>query len=533
MRNILNADDCPLIREEWIYGTCRSFSDATGWRLEFTSTKDFALTEIKSRRLEWAWYAEISNGISPIGFVHLHYPESYTPSVTFESVYRLADLIVVNINRFLREQAQVYEQAMEIGMLISANGQSDFRKRLHALLRSTVCLASFRSAALFVLTPDGSALRARLCYNDSQAEIPYHYRPLNEHPPDLDSLDSGLCLIQRNENDDERWIPDSMNSAVCLPVESQTGPIGTLWLYDRRFKQRDTLPYELLKGFAGRIADVLDRIVLLQDAEKCDRMTRELDIIASTTEDTRDIETSYPGCDVAIRCLSRLEVGGDLCETVPLDQYHTALVIGDASGDSIPAAMVMTATRGALHALLEKCRSRQQIPVPHEFVEELNRAILHVTAAQQFITLLFGIFDSRTGTLKYTNAGHCPPLHVRSGSVTELESHGLLLGVLNEATYLTAEVALHADDMLVLFSDGIIEARNSQGNMFQNKGIISALTDRNTATASATLQTVWAAYENHTGGRNLDDRTLMVIRGTHNAVPASSERRKTATVLCH
>ena len=209
MRNILSADDCPVIREEWIYETCRSFSDATGWHLKFTSTKDMPLTEIKSRRFEWAWYAEITNGITPIGFVHLHYPGDYAPSVTFESAYRLADLVVVNVNRFLREQAQVYEQAMEIGMLISANGQTGFRKRLHALLRSTVCLASFRSAALFVLTPDGSALRARLCYHDSRADIPYQHRPLNEHPPDLDSLDSGLLLIQRNEDNDERWIPDS------------------------------------------------------------------------------------------------------------------------------------------------------------------------------------------------------------------------------------------------------------------------------------------------------------------------------------
>ncbi|MFP6763837.1 MAG: PP2C family protein-serine/threonine phosphatase, partial [Planctomycetaceae bacterium] len=324
----------------------------------------------------------------------------------------------------------------------------------------------------------------------------------------------------------------------CLPIESQTGPIGTLWLYDRRFKAIDTLPVDLLRGFAARIADVFDRIVLLQDAEKCDRITRELDVIASTTEDIRDLEASYPGCDIALRCLSRLEVGGDLCEIVAYDQYRTVFVIGDASGDSIPAAMVMTATRGAVHALLQTCRNRNQIPVPHEFVEELNRALLHVTAAQQFITLLFGVFDSRTGTLQYTNAGHCPPLHVRSETVTAMEAHGLLLGVLDEATYCTAELKLLPDDSLILFSDGIIEARDENECMFQNQGIIDALAEQPCETAAATLHSIWSEYELHTGGRNLDDRTLMVIQGTDSAaaVPSANApamRSRSGTALCH
>lgn len=514
MSTTLNSERRPVHREEWLYSTCRNFSDATQWPLEFTPIEDLGLNGLESRRLEWCWHAELTNGICPIGVFHMNPPDDFEPSVTFETASRLAEIVVVNVNRFLGQQVQVFDQAMEIGMLVSTKDHDDSRKRLHVLLRSTVCLGSFRGAALFVLEPDGSALRLRLAHHLQQAEIPFPRRQLEELPPDLQSLDKGLILIQRDEGQGERWLPETMNSAVCLPIQSESGPIGTLWLYDRRAKEIDTLPTDLLHGLSRQIADVFERIVLLQDSQTCDRLTRELDVIASTTADAREVNATYPGCDVSVRCLSRCEVGGDLCEIVPFDEHRTLFVIGDASGDSIPAAMVMTATRGALHALLEAYRDSDRVPVPEKIVGELNRAILHVTAAQQFITLIFGVFDSRTRTLLYTNAGHCPPLHVQGQEITALDSQGLLLGVLDEATYTMAELTLEPEQMLILFSDGIVEARDENDRMFRNDGITSAIDGRNFESAADALLAVWSDYEIHTGGRNLDDRTLMVIRGT-------------------
>jgi sigma-B regulation protein RsbU (phosphoserine phosphatase) len=500
-------------RDEWLYSTCRTFSDTTGWQLEFTPIEDLGLGDLSEHSLNWCWHTELTNGICPIGVIHLQPPDGFDPLVTFESAYRLADLIAANINRFLQQRAEVFEQATEIGALIGSKGQSNVYDRLRVLLRSAVCLSRFRASALFVLEPDGTALRLRLTNQLEQQDVPFPRRCLDLLPPDLEVLNSGLVLLQRNDGCDERWLPETMNAAVCVPIQSESGPIGTLWLYDRRFKDSDTLADELIAGFAHQIADVFERIVLLQDSETCDRLTRELDIIASTTDDIREVNATYPGCDVAVRCLSRCEVGGDLCEIVPFDEHRTVFVIGDASGDSVPAAMVMTATRGAFHALLEVCRLDDQAPVPEEFVGELNRAILQVTAAQQFITLIFGVFDSRTRTLSYTNAGHCPPLHIQGDRITALDSQGLLLGVLGEAEYTMAELTIEPDDILVLFSDGIVEARNTKEKMFRNEGILDSVNGRRFESAFEVLQTIWSRYEDHTGGRNLDDRTLMVIRG--------------------
>lgn len=516
-------------REEWLHSTCRSFSRTTGWQLEYLPAAELRDSGNLTQQFDSCWQWELTDGHRPVGLIILQPQPRTVPALPFNSACQLAELIAENINRFLRQQSQVHEQSSEIGMLIATRDQRNHRNRLRALLRAASCLANFRAAALFVLEPDGSAVRLRLGHRLDRTEIPKPRRELHELPPDLQSLQTGPVLVGRESDSQSLWLPASMNSGVCVPIHSDSGPIGTLWLFDRRVKQRDQLPMDLLNGFAQQIADVFERIVLLQDSETYDRMDRELDVIASTTADNREVTETVPGCDVAVRCLSRCKVGGDLCEILPVDEHRTVFVIGDASGDSTPAAMVMTATRGALHALMESRRSRNQPIHPPEIVAELNRAILHVTAAQQFITLLFGVFDGRTRTLEYTNAGHCPPLHIDSGTVTELKSQGLLLGVMEDADYSSDTVLLKPGQQLILFSDGIVEARDLDENMFRNEGILNAIDSRTFKSAAETLRTIWNEYEAHTGGRNLDDRTLMVIRGATSDTGQAAEPEVRAT----
>lgn len=89
----------------------------------------------------------------------------------------------------------------------------------------------------------------------------------------------------------------------------------------------------------------------------------------------------------------------------------------------------------------------------------------------------------------------------------------MLLGVVEAADYSCATLPIGPDDLLVLFSDGIVEARSTSQKMFCNDGILSALEGHTEGTASEILETIWERYEAHTGGRNLDDRTLVIMKG--------------------
>jgi hypothetical protein len=143
MSTTLNLNRSTGTRDEWLYSTCRVFSDTTGWNLEFSPIEDLGLGDRSEDSLEWCWHAELTNGISPVGVIHLQLPDGFEPSVAFESAWRLADLIAVNINRFLHQRSQIFEQSMEIGALFSAKGQNDFYSRLRVLLRSAVFLGAF------------------------------------------------------------------------------------------------------------------------------------------------------------------------------------------------------------------------------------------------------------------------------------------------------------------------------------------------------------------------------------------------------
>jgi phosphoserine phosphatase RsbU/P len=508
-RRAANTDD-------WLHGICREFSDATGWVLKYLHDSGQVENGFDRRELDWCWHEDISDGFRRIGSFHLDVPGLHQPKLTFESAHRLAGLLAAQANKILNSQRQIKHQATEIGALVTSRdaGDHDIRMRLRALMRASVCLPRFRGAALFVLAPDGRSIRFRMAHHIAESDIPTKRRQLSSSPFDLEALEIGVSAVSITAENSHFWLPEEMNTAVCVSVENDSGPVGTLWLYDRRQRDIDEREIHLLRGFGNQIADTFERIVLFSERDQRQKLVRELDVVASATADCCDIVEHFPGCDIALRNRSRCEVGGDLCDVVRLDDKRTMLMVGDGSGDSIPAAIVMTAARGALHACLES--SPGVIPAPDRMLEIVNRALFRVTACQQFLTLIVGIYDQETGIFTYSNAGHPPPLYIRNGEVRSLESQGMLLGVVEAADYTCASLPIGPDDLLVLFSDGIVEARSASQEMFCNDGILKALDGHMEGSASEILEHIWMCYEAHTGGRNLDDRTLVVLKGSAN-----------------
>jgi serine phosphatase RsbU (regulator of sigma subunit) len=505
-RRAANTDD-------WLHGICREFLDATGWVLKFLRDTGDAKSGFDRRELDWCWHEDISDGHRRVGAFHLDVPGIHQPKLSFESAHRMAGLLAAQTNQILNARRQIKHQATEIGALVTTRepDDHDIRMRLRALLRASVCLPRFRGAALFVLAPDGRSIRFRMSHHIAENDIPTKRRPLSQSPFDLEALEIGVSAVSRETENPHFWLPEDMNTAVCVRAGNESGPVGTLWLYDRRQRDIGDKEVQLLLGFGSQIADTFERIVLYSEREERQKLVRELDVVASVTAEFCDIAERFPGCDIAVRNRSRCEVGGDLCDVVRLDDKRTMVMVGDGSGDSIPAAIVMTAARGALYACLES--NPGQIPSPDQMLSIVNRALFHVTACQQFLTLIVGIYDHETGVFTYSNAGHPPPLYVRNGEVRSLESQGMLLGVVEAADYTCATLPIGPDDLLVLFSDGIVEARSESKEMFCNAGILTALEGHTDGTASEILENIWTQYEAHTGGRNLDDRTLVIMKG--------------------
>jgi sigma-B regulation protein RsbU (phosphoserine phosphatase) len=498
--------------QEWIDGICSEFSEATGWVLKFIPDRGLEQDGFDRRELDWCWHAEITDGVVRLGALHLDLPGLRRVDLTFESAHRLAELLGNQVNLLLRTQRQLQNQSSEIGALIGdqAAVADDFLMRVRALLRASVCLPGFRGAALFVLEPDGRTLRFRMSHQLPDASIPARRRTLGTAVADVEALRSGSAFITETSAHAALFLPQEMKLGLCVAVKNESGPVGTLWLYDRRQHSLAEREIALVSGLARQMADAFERLILLREQETTQRLTRELDVVASVAEDFSEVQETFPGCEIAVRSRSHHEVGGDLCELIRLDDHRTVVVIGDGSGDSIPAAMVMTATRGALHSLLES--DRDSFSTPEHVVAKINRALLRVTAVHQFISVIIGVVDSRDRSFTFTNAGHPPGMHIRGQNIQMLESHGMLLGVVDLADYTSQRLQLQSDDLLIMFSDGITEARDHTKKMFREEGVVEALSSDISGTASQVLERIWSKFETHTGGENQDDRTLVVIR---------------------
>jgi serine phosphatase RsbU (regulator of sigma subunit) len=157
------------------------------------------------------------------------------------------------------------------------------------------------------------------------------------------------------------------------------------------------------------------------------------------------------------------EVGGDFYDFHLLSEGRLGLVVGDATGKGVPAALVMSTTLGMLQLAARVLDS----PSPGEVLAQVNESLLARKPQNMFVTCFYAILDPESATLRYANAGHDPPYLRRSNdSAEELRARGMPLGLLAEMEYEEQGVSLGEGESVLLYSDGLVEAHDTNGQMF-------------------------------------------------------------------
>jgi serine phosphatase RsbU (regulator of sigma subunit) len=168
-----------------------------------------------------------------------------------------------------------------------------------------------------------------------------------------------------------------------------------------------------------------------------------------------------PDYDVAAYYQPAREVGGDFYDFLDLEDGRLGLIVGDASGKGIPAALLMATTRGMLLA------GAQISDSPSEVLERVNNTLYPEIPPNMFVTCLAALLDSRTGRLDYANAGHDPPyLRHADGVSEELRATGMPLGLMPNMSYEQKEITLEPGESVLLYSDGLVEAHDPRREMF-------------------------------------------------------------------
>ena len=207
------------------------------------------------------------------------------------------------------------------------------------------------------------------------------------------------------------------------------------------------------------------------------------------------------------------EVGGDLYDYLNIDENHVAVLIGDVSGKGVPAAMFMMKTITSFRDFATKDKK------PSEILKQINSSIFKGNKAGMFVTCFLLILDKRNGHMIYANAGHNPPIvgsnsHFRYLSVNP----GFLLGCFNNVNIIDEEIILKEGESVTLYTDGITEARNNNGDFFGEKRLIDVFNKRNytcTIELHHTLKDEIATFVNE--APQSDDITFVTIkyRGDH------------------
>jgi len=199
-------------------------------------------------------------------------------------------------------------------------------------------------------------------------------------------------------------------------------------------------------------------------------------------------------------------VGGDYFDVFKFGADRLGLCIADVSGKGMPAALLMSNLQAAVKALAAEHTS------PKELVEKVNRMMLRNTTQAKFITMFYGLLDVDRKTLQYVNAGHNPPVLTREDGVqVRLEQGGLIVGAFEESVYDQGEIDLRPGDRLVLFTDGLSEAVDGNGEEFGEERLAEAARSNRQLSAEALHRGLLDRVTDFCGGEFEDDATVLVV----------------------
>ena len=202
------------------------------------------------------------------------------------------------------------------------------------------------------------------------------------------------------------------------------------------------------------------------------------------------------------------EVSGDFFDVIQLEHGRIGLAIADVSGKGVPAALFMMSSRTLLKGAAIGLES------PGSVLQEVNNLLHRDNENTMFITLLYAIYDPRDGSITYANGGHCPPMLVMpNGECRELPStRGIALGLTPNREYREMRVEIPPGATVVMYTDGVSEAMNANGEEFGEERLERVLTSQPPQEAADTNQRIIGAIHDFTlGERQSDDITCLTL----------------------
>lgn len=218
---------------------------------------------------------------------------------------------------------------------------------------------------------------------------------------------------------------------------------------------------------------------------------------------------SVPGFEIAAQMYPAKAVGGDFYDFMEMQSGKLGFVIADVAGKGVPAGLFMPAVKIALRTNVNHQDSLEQM------MSRTNQILYELTDEERFVSLFYGILDPAARHLRYVNAGHQPPLLWRgfSREAVWLEASGPVMGLLPGVQFETGSVELFPGDLLVLYTDGVVETHNTNGEEFSRDRLLTAVASHSETSAQHLPKAIYASVVDFSGTeRPEDDVTIVALK---------------------
>ena len=332
------------------------------------------------------------------------------------------------------------------------------------------------------------------------------------------AADSKEAVLVPDVTKDPRYVeanPET-RSELVVPLIYKSKVIGVLDLEHTRRGFFTDEHKRTMTTLAAQIAIAVENARLYEEIERQERRL-ERDLSLARELQSRLLPQTNPKLahlDVAAKFVPARTIGGDLYDFIPYSMSRLGIVIGDVSGKGAPAAIYAALVSGIIrsHAPIE--------PAPGEMLSAVNLSLAERRIEAQFVSIIYAVWDDAQRTLTVSNSGLPRPVFVHGGKNEVIEATGLPLGLFDEAEYDEFEFRMKPGDMFVFFSDGILDARNSKGELFGRRRTEQVVAECAEQSASCVVESIFKAVAEHAAGvETFDDQTVVAIRvrGTSSA----------------
>jgi phosphoserine phosphatase RsbU/P len=410
------------------------------------------------------------------------------------------------LKRAVEELSILNDLARTIG------GSLNSQEVMHTIIRRSLRAINAEQGVITLVDEPGSDSGKTLVRTavSSAERGPFH---LNQALLGWMHLNKKPLLINDPKNDNRfkgvKW-DDTIRSLVCVPMIVKSALIGTLTVYNKKgateFSEDDQ---RLLSIMAAQSAQIVENARLYEEELRLRKMQEELQLASRIQMDLLPkIVPEVPGYQLAGKTLPAQQVGGDYFDFIKINDSRWAFCLGDVSGKGLPASLLMANLQATLRG-----QTLSDL-APADCIRRSNKLLYYSTSAEKFATVFYGILDSQRHRLKFSNAGHDNPyvLHAHMAA-TRLKTGGVPLGILEEFPFEEEEVEMQPGDLIVVYSDGVTEAWNTEEIAFGEERLSEVLHQHHDKSASELIDAIFAAVKRHAGSApQADDITLVVLR---------------------